>query len=104
VKSLFDDEALSFESLRVTGYAPYGGADLGEVLVTARQIPDGDEAAWHQCWIGPTSTPGASRSWVPASAATLPPAPPPAAHIAGLARPESGDRVPACRGQGRRPY
>jgi hypothetical protein len=50
VKFLFDDEAFSFEALRVTGSAPYGGADLGEVLVTARQIPDGDEAAWHQCW------------------------------------------------------
>ena len=50
MKFLFDDEAFSFEALRVTGCAPYGGADLGEVLVTARQIPDGDEAAWHQYW------------------------------------------------------
>ena len=50
MKFLFDDEAFSFEALRVTGYAPYGGADLGEVIVTARQIPDGDEAAWHRCW------------------------------------------------------
>ncbi|MGO9789560.1 MAG: alpha/beta hydrolase family protein [Solirubrobacteraceae bacterium] len=47
---LFTDDAFSFEALRVTGYACYGGADLGEVIVTARQIPDGDEAAWHAHW------------------------------------------------------
>jgi hypothetical protein len=50
VTFLSGDEAFSFEALRVTGYAPYGGADLGEVIVTARQIPEGDEAAWHRCW------------------------------------------------------
>jgi hypothetical protein len=50
VKFLSGDEAFSFEALRVTGYAPYGGADLGQVIVTARQIPRGDEAAWHRCW------------------------------------------------------
>ena len=42
--------AFSFEALRVTGYAPYDGADLGQVIVTARQIPEGDEAARHRCW------------------------------------------------------
>jgi hypothetical protein len=50
VKFLSGDEAFSFEALRVTGYAPYGGADLGQVIVTARQIPERDEAAWHRCW------------------------------------------------------
>ena len=49
MKFLFDNEAFSYEALRATGYAPYGGADLGEVIVTAWQIPDGDEAAWHWC-------------------------------------------------------
>src|SRR5258705_9643365 len=50
MKFLFDDEAFSFETLRTTGFAAYGGADLGEVLTTARQIAEGDEAAWHQAW------------------------------------------------------
>jgi len=50
MKFLFDDEAFSFETLRTTGFAAYGGADLGEVLTTARQIAAGDEAAWHQAW------------------------------------------------------
>jgi alpha-beta hydrolase superfamily lysophospholipase len=45
MRFLFTDDAFAFEALRVTGYAAYGGADLGEVIVTARQIPDGDEAA-----------------------------------------------------------
>jgi len=40
----------SFETLRTTGFALYGGADLGEVLVTARSIREGDEASWHQAW------------------------------------------------------
>ncbi|MDT5103106.1 MAG: hypothetical protein QOI25_619 [Mycobacterium sp.] len=50
MKFLFDDESFSFEALRAAGFANYGGADLGEVLVTARAIPDGDEAAWHREW------------------------------------------------------
>src|SRR5882757_6801238 len=50
MKFLFDDESFSFEALRAAGFANYGGADLGEILVTARAIPDGDEAAWHREW------------------------------------------------------
>jgi hypothetical protein len=50
MKFLFENESFSFETLRAAGYAAYGGADLGEVLVTARGIPDGDEALWHQRW------------------------------------------------------
>jgi len=50
VKFLFDDESFSFETLRTTGFAAYGGADLGEVLTTARHIREGDEASWHQAW------------------------------------------------------
>ena len=50
MKFLFENESFSFETLRTAGYASYGGADLGEVLVTARGIPDGDEALWHQRW------------------------------------------------------
>jgi PPOX class probable F420-dependent enzyme len=50
MKFLFDDASFSFETLRAAGFANYGGAELGEVLVTARAIPDGDEASWHRQW------------------------------------------------------
>ncbi|MEU6554229.1 alpha/beta fold hydrolase [Streptomyces sp. NPDC046915] len=50
MKFLYDDESFSFEALRAAGYAPYAGADLGEVLVTCRQIPEGDEEAWSAQW------------------------------------------------------
>jgi alpha-beta hydrolase superfamily lysophospholipase len=50
MKFLFDDDTFSFETLRTTGFANYFGADLGEVLATAGQIRDGDEAGWHQAW------------------------------------------------------
>ncbi|MET0702222.1 MAG: alpha/beta fold hydrolase, partial [Mycobacterium sp.] len=50
MKFLFDDESFSFETLRAAGFANYGGADLGDVLVTARAIPEGDEVAWHREW------------------------------------------------------
>jgi hypothetical protein len=39
MKFLFENESFSFETLRTAGYAAYGGADLGEVLVTAVAIP-----------------------------------------------------------------
>ncbi|WP_067817036.1 alpha/beta hydrolase family protein [Nocardia inohanensis] len=47
---LFNDESFSFETLRTACFADYSGADLGEVLVTARNIGDGDEAAWYREW------------------------------------------------------
>ncbi|MGB8406512.1 MAG: alpha/beta fold hydrolase [Mycobacterium sp.] len=50
MKFLFDDASFSFETLRAAGFSNYGGADLGEVLVTARAIRDGDEASWHREW------------------------------------------------------
>ena len=50
MKFLFDDEVFSFEALRAAGHGAYGGADLGEVLVTARAIPEGDDVAWQQRW------------------------------------------------------
>ena len=50
VKFLFGNESFSFETLRATGFANYGGAELGEVIVTARAIPEGDEPAWHREW------------------------------------------------------
>ena len=50
MRFLFDDESFSFEALRAAGYATYGGAELGEVLVTCRDIPEGDEQAWSAKW------------------------------------------------------
>ncbi|OPX07221.1 S9 family peptidase [Mycobacterium sp. AT1] len=50
MKFLFQDESFSFETLRATGFANYGGADLGEVIMTAGAIPEGDEDAWHREW------------------------------------------------------
>jgi alpha-beta hydrolase superfamily lysophospholipase len=50
MKFLFDDESFSFEALRAAGYASSSGADLGEVLVTCANIPDGDEEAWCREW------------------------------------------------------
>ncbi|MEV0195198.1 alpha/beta fold hydrolase [Nonomuraea sp. NPDC050691] len=50
MKFLFEDESFSFETLRSACFAGYGGADLGEVIVTARAIPDGDEDAWYREW------------------------------------------------------
>ncbi|WP_040805524.1 alpha/beta hydrolase family protein [Nocardia concava] len=50
MKFLFDDESFSFEALRTACFADYDGADLGEVLVTARGIAEGDEASWHREW------------------------------------------------------
>jgi hypothetical protein len=48
MKFLFHDDTFSFETLRATGFANYFGADLGEVLATARRITDGDQASWHR--------------------------------------------------------
>ncbi len=50
MKFLFEDESFSFETLRAAGFANYGGADLGEIIVTAGAIPEGDENAWHRAW------------------------------------------------------
>ena len=50
MKFLFEDDTFSFETLRTTGFANYFGADLGEVLATAAQITDGDQASWHRAW------------------------------------------------------
>ena len=50
MKFLFENESFSFETLRAAGFANYGGAELGEVLVTARAIRDGEETDWHREW------------------------------------------------------
>ncbi|MEU6216717.1 alpha/beta fold hydrolase [Streptomyces sp. NPDC047022] len=50
MRFLFEDESFSYESLRAAGFANDGGADLGEVISTARNIPEGDEEAWLREW------------------------------------------------------
>src|SRR5580698_7259236 len=50
MKFLFDDSSFSFETLRAAGFAGDSGADLGEILVTAQGIPEGDEEAWMRSW------------------------------------------------------
>ena len=32
------------------GYAPYGGADPGEIVAIVRAIGDGDDSAWYDAW------------------------------------------------------
>jgi hypothetical protein len=80
MKFLFDDESFSFKALRATGFADYGGAELGEFLVTFRQIPEGDEAAWSAHWAatgGRVERNGrsacAARGCLPASQCAAPP-------------------------------
>ncbi len=50
MKFLFDDESYSFEALRTAGFACYQGAELGEVLVTAARITEGDDESWLREW------------------------------------------------------
>ncbi len=50
MKFLFNDASFSFETLRATGFALEGAADVADVLVTTANIPDGDEVAWHREW------------------------------------------------------
>ena len=47
---LIEDQAYSFEALRAAGSAPYGGADLGEVIATGRAIRRGDDESWLREW------------------------------------------------------
>ncbi len=47
---VFSDQTFSFELLRAVGYAPYGGADIGECLGTAARIREGDFESWHEEW------------------------------------------------------
>lgn len=47
---IFTDEAFKFETLRAAGFAADAGSDIGEVVVTTAQIPEGDEDAWTAAW------------------------------------------------------
>lgn len=50
MRLVFTDETFSFELLRTLSYAPYGGADIGECLLTAYRIKDGDFDSWYTEW------------------------------------------------------
>ena len=48
---IFDaDESMSFETLRAVGYTVTGGADISEVITTARRITPGDTESWYREW------------------------------------------------------
>jgi alpha-beta hydrolase superfamily lysophospholipase len=46
-----NDPSFWFETLRVLGATAYGGADIGEVLVTAQAITPGDYDSWYDEWL-----------------------------------------------------
>jgi pimeloyl-ACP methyl ester carboxylesterase len=47
---IFKDQTFSFELLRSLSYAPYGGADIGDCLLTAYRIEDGNFESWYKEW------------------------------------------------------
>jgi pimeloyl-ACP methyl ester carboxylesterase len=44
------DELLDAQTLRAAGSAPYGGADLGECLATARRVHGTNLSSWYDEW------------------------------------------------------
>ncbi|WP_044660720.1 alpha/beta hydrolase family protein [Sphingobium sp. YBL2] len=46
----FKDDHFAFEFVRNLGFMYYGGADLGEMIVTAGQISEGDFESWFKHW------------------------------------------------------
>jgi alpha-beta hydrolase superfamily lysophospholipase len=50
VPFLLRNSTFDFETLRAAGSAPYNGADLGEVIATAREIRGSDEESWLRAW------------------------------------------------------
>lgn len=46
-----NDPQFWFETLRSFGHIAYGGADFGEVAVTAARIAPGDYDSWHDQWL-----------------------------------------------------
>lgn len=44
------NSSFSFEALRAAGYAPFGAADVGEVIAICSRIPSGDEDSWLREW------------------------------------------------------
>jgi hypothetical protein len=48
---LMKDELFEAQLVRAIGYAPYGGADAGECLATARRINGTSLVSWHDAWM-----------------------------------------------------
>jgi hypothetical protein len=46
----FADPQFEFQLMRVLGYAPFGGAALGECLWATGQMTDGDIVSWSAAW------------------------------------------------------
>jgi len=46
----FKDDHFAFEFVRNLGFMYYGGADLGEMIVTAGRITEGDFESWFEGW------------------------------------------------------
>ena len=46
----FKNEWLDFETVRILGTAPYGGADVAEVLEAVGEIKNGDPVRWQAAW------------------------------------------------------
>ncbi|MBL8953408.1 MAG: alpha/beta fold hydrolase [Myxococcaceae bacterium] len=44
------EQTFHFEALRALGFAPFKGADPGEVLQTISRIREGDEESWFEAW------------------------------------------------------
>jgi len=50
MKVAFTDDHFAFEFVRNLGFMYYGGADLGEMIVTAEKIEQGDFESWFEHW------------------------------------------------------
>ena len=50
------DSLLDFQVLRAAGSAPYGGADIGECIATARRVKPGDLDSWCAEWVAMAET------------------------------------------------
>jgi len=46
----FSSKAFDYQTLRALAYAPFGGAEAGEVLVTVERITNGDTEVWFEEW------------------------------------------------------
>ncbi len=50
MNGLLKDDLLDAQLLRTMGYAPYGGADVGECLATAGRVRGTSLDSWHDEW------------------------------------------------------
>lgn len=48
---IFKDPSFIYEFVRTIGYTYTGGADIGEAIMVARQIPDRDINQWYNKWL-----------------------------------------------------